>query len=690
MKVQLTIEPISRKQKPTNKEIAEMTEFFGDYHSCLNLKEIAHTVGNCGKTFSPTVFSASRRCGDNFLQIQLFALDFDSGISYVEIKERADKYNIPFLFAYHTFGHSAEHEKFRVVLLHEIMVTDKTAAEIIIKLLMKIFVECDSRCKDVARLYCGGNDLFFYNEGENCFNIADLARAYYCYEYEREKSNLNKRIESFAIELQIETMNHCLMIERVNETSIDENSVQANEYIYIGRAEFSSFRIKKRYRNNIREVTRDKKDETQVRLSKGNQLEDICQLYRDFTEGNILLDHNLRFKLATNLRKISSGEKKFFQYLPLHTDAIENWEGQFSYIKKMGYAPESCLGCPYYDTCQHEKNMLLTVMKCDNKIRKLNGNTEFHKPEENYRAICDNLYDAIHKPEKGIYLISAQTAIGKTHAYTNYIKENQDLYVIIAVPTNMLKNEVAESFEGYSDAYVTPSYTEMGIPQEVIEEIEAGYQSGLKNVANTVLRKYKKRWLEDGTIYSQELTRKCDEYLAMRERLTAYPRIIITTHARLFTMSEEFLSRYTIVVDEDILLTSFQGIEDVSMETLKYHYFNANLPGPIFKRLSAIFQTQGDQYGKFEDVPHEDIEVSGLVFQNLMEATSFYIDADRKRVHYYIPKYLPKGKYIVMSATLSFNLFKMFYPDRYIYEYPRLMSKYQGNLIQYTAHCHLA
>ena len=258
MYVQLTIESKRRCQKPTEKEFASMTEYFGKFNEYLDTKEIANRVGNYGSVFSPTVFSGARRCGNNFSQMQLFSLDFDSGVSYSEIKERAEKYDIPILFAYHTFSHSSKLEKFRIVLLHEVVETDNKAAEIIIRLLMKIFPECDARCKDVARLYCGGKNLFFYNDSERSFNIADLARSYYCYEYELEYSNYTRRIETFAKELGIETYKHCLIIERVDDTGINEINTQANMYIYIGRAEFPSFRIKKRYRDDTREVVKEK------------------------------------------------------------------------------------------------------------------------------------------------------------------------------------------------------------------------------------------------------------------------------------------------------------------------------------------------------------------------------------------------------------------------------------------------
>lgn len=181
MMYKISLEPTKRKCKPDQRTIGHLTNVIGQYTVDLSLREIAVCVGSQGQSFCPAVFHAPKRCEDNYVQQQLFALDFDNGITFDEVKERADELHLAIAFAYHSFRSSEAQEKFRVIFVHEIVVDNAEVAKLIILLLIKIFPECDSRCKDVSRLFCGGKDLFYYDEREPCFDIASLASLYQLY-----------------------------------------------------------------------------------------------------------------------------------------------------------------------------------------------------------------------------------------------------------------------------------------------------------------------------------------------------------------------------------------------------------------------------------------------------------------------------------------------------------------------------
>lgn len=686
MEVRLSLEPITRTEKPSKALLEKMTPTFGNYDTREDIYHIAQVVGNQGSTFCPTAFTAPRRKGTNFREMQLYALDFDDGITFAEVKARADKYNIPIVFAYHTFNSSPVLEKFRVVLLHETPIKHKGIAEMVICMLMEIFPECDPRCKDVARFFCGGKDLFYYDASEPVFNIFDLSIQFYAYVYETDQTNHARRMENFAKHHDIATYNHCLKIRRVCDDGINEENENSTEnLIYIGEDNLSSiFEITKGYQKEKHAKVKEYNGKV-IKLNDLDKLKDCCRLFADFVEG-IQLDHGERFKLMTNLKWMKSGRKILFEYLPLHTENITQWEGQYNYAMSSNYKPESCFGCPYVNECNHKTNMVLTYADADRTITRIQKEKKFYPVTDTYQAICLNLRDAINQKREGIYLISAQTAIGKTSAYLDICK-NTDLYLMLVVPTNMLKKQVSDDLEGLPDVYVTPSITddEFHIPNVVKEEIDDGYKRGIKNAANTVLRRYMKECIEKGLKGQVD---ECEKYLSMRNELAKKPRIIITTHARLFSLPEDLLRQYTVIVDEDILLTSFQSMEEISMNYLRELYENHPLPAPVFNRLAQIMNTKEETVDAFKCAAGNKLSTGATEFEikNLMDATSFYVDKYKTKVQYYVPKYMPKGKYIVLSATMSAKLFKLYYPDRYVYEYPKMESEYQGKLIQYTSH----
>ncbi|MDE6221120.1 MAG: hypothetical protein K2G51_11960, partial [Lachnospiraceae bacterium] len=126
-------------------------------------------IGRDGCTFSPATFKNGKRSKDNFEQQQLFALDFDNKdpkkkLAFEEVKERASQYELPILFAYDTMS-SMDHDKFRVVFLNDVSITDRRAAEAVQLAIGGMFPEADPSCyKDVSRLYLGGKEVLYYDD----------------------------------------------------------------------------------------------------------------------------------------------------------------------------------------------------------------------------------------------------------------------------------------------------------------------------------------------------------------------------------------------------------------------------------------------------------------------------------------------------------------------------------------------
>lgn len=126
--------------KPTGTEIGNISNHLAETQ--MNYKELAHAVGEAGCSFCPAVYHGKRKA-ENFKSQQLIGLDFDNGVPFHIIQQKAEHYHLKILFAYRTFSDTAEHEKFRVVFALQHKITDSFTARSVVSIFMKIFENCD-------------------------------------------------------------------------------------------------------------------------------------------------------------------------------------------------------------------------------------------------------------------------------------------------------------------------------------------------------------------------------------------------------------------------------------------------------------------------------------------------------------------------------------------------------------------
>lgn len=141
----VSIDSKGYRTKPTNSDCSRISIRIGKASTTLNcpnsVNSFVRNIGQHGYTFSPATFINGRRKAENFEQMQLLVLDFDGTISYEAVCNRARQYDLPILFAYDTFS-SKNYDRFRIVFLNDISISDKRAAKIYKNALMTIFPEC--------------------------------------------------------------------------------------------------------------------------------------------------------------------------------------------------------------------------------------------------------------------------------------------------------------------------------------------------------------------------------------------------------------------------------------------------------------------------------------------------------------------------------------------------------------------
>lgn len=674
--------------KPQGKEFGFISKNITKGITEIDIDSLAKEVST-GRPFTPAIFNGSRK-KENFAQEQIYALDFDNGLTVEEFLSRADKYQIPPAFVYATYSHSEEKPKFRAVFVHDCLVKDGQAASIIIGMLHQIFPEADKNCTDVSRIFLGGKGLFYKNvEAE--INLEDLSVSMQEWMMDEDAKNYSRNVKRFGKKHGIRVKDGILMIHKaVKEEQTKE--IQANQQIFInsGQDNSPSYIIELGNKADIQKEQGENKRNLRVIRDKTYQdIADICPLFRDFYEKD--LPHHQKFFLATNLFHVKGGQKLFFDGL---VDHQERWKVYWKCIKANSYAPEYCnkADCPYEAECRGKS----LYNKLANRIKRIKKAESYLDMDEAVGMLNGALKDALAQQVNGIYLIQAQTAIGKTTAYCNIARNwNGPKPLMIAVPTIDLQRQVENDLRSCGVMpYLTPNKKEvlrdLGL-NELAEEVERLYEAGFEDKVNLSIKKYKKEHQKELDIY----TRKQLEKLLQSHKKLNGRTCVVTTHAMLLSLPMETLRRYEIIVDEDILMNLFKNMGSIPFQDLESLLESVPLPFGMASRIQEILEMKDGSVG-YTGLNGLGIDIrdflykEGIFFHSpipkFLESSTFYVDVQEEQVHYFYEREIPNIKLTIVSATINEKLYINYCRGRYVHYTEVPLVQYQGKLVQYTAH----
>lgn len=691
MKMKLCLDQQSLIAKPKNKKImADISNRIAGEEYLMESKDIAEKVGNQGRSFCPAVFRNGRRLSDDFREMQLFALDFDQGISYQEVRRKAEEYGLPILFAYHTLSSTEEHPRFRIVFAHCIRIDNKKACEILIAMLIKLFDECDQSCCDVNRMFLGGKGLLDFQEGA-VIRIDRVAEAL-CFKFYREdKRNSARAVKSFGKKYGIEVKGGSLLISGGYQGGESEDLSPKTLYIYKDLGENSSFfrieTVSPRLHPPDRPEKITHKPYRNIQLMKAGER---CKLLKEFMEGRHL-KHDWKFLLITNLLKIENGTTFFLKYLSLAPDTTEvsydKWKHTIKYIRDNRYFPMSCRKCPYCDECNnHKENLLLTL----GETVQLLSTEQFYPESYVIQKLEEELQEAVNDKSDKIHLIKAQTAIGKTRLYCKVVRQSQ-IPFIIAVPTLRLKKEVIKTLnEGIGckiPVKAIPCLDEVDIPKNIKEEIQRSYDRGLNGTAR-ILRMFINKNKDKPNEIIQRQMKEAQKYLEdiHLDRINGKKHLVMT-HSRLFTIDPATIRDYQVIIDEDILLSCMKNTGEIPRKAVE-KAFRKGIGGRTLEWFLNLEKNKCEKnlYSNNIFCTEEELNL-GNIYENLNGLlNSAVCYAGEENFYFFTPKHLPKGKYIVMSATLSCELYRRYFEKdgMEVKEYHSYKVKYKGKLVQYT------
>lgn len=342
-------------------------------------------------------------------------------------------------------------------------------------------------------------------------------------------------------------------------------------------------------------------------------------------------------------------------------------------------------GCPYKNIC-NTKSL----------YSKLLGQVISLKTEETYVSIreAENefkqyLDEAIDEKKNMLYLIKAQTALGKTQAYCNLAANKTDQVYMIAVPTLKLQEEVARELQNKGvNCIKTVSCIEiareMNLP--ICKELDLLYKCGYDDKVKGTLQKYKSEHEDELSDVQNLRLEKCLNQLDTLDGSCC----VVTTHNMILNLPVHILKKYEIIIDEDLLMSIFRDGGSVCENKLREAFRLSIFKDDAQERLRLLLDLPRDEVIKLgQDIncmlPREYMEEYGEIIK-LLKSRIFYYDSKKKEIQYFNPREIPNVKMTVLSATLNEKLWKDFCRNRRIKMKEVREAKYIGKLFQYTCY----
>jgi len=640
----ISIDPKPQREKPSDlTEIGRINKSLQTITG-LTISDISSIlVKPYSFSWCPAVFNG-RRSNENWVSQQVFALDFDGGISPDDVFKRFNDYGIVPNIIYYTFSDTLENRKFRVLVFTDIAITDIEMRNHIQNGLLVLFPEADGSCKDPARFFFGGNTSEVLNPVP-----VELIKLFDCTSLSQNFGGNNTSTD--------------LLQKRLLLYNIYRNKRSGISNYTLGIAP-PKYLIN--HKNN---------------LSDFNKISEQVKIFRDFLNGE-WLHHPQLFGLATNLHWLRGGIKRMKNTMN-HFNSIgktqytQNNFKILKYVKSMQYLPQSLKNFSPYPEDHLHTNLITSV-------KDIRGFIQVPEPQpmislsEGRSRLLSRFNEVLEKDDQKIYILKVPTGIGKTELLTGL-----DKTVTLCFPTHHLISEVKERMKSpYSCTPNVPVFFEKGINRR----IEYLYSIGLFKKVYPYLKFIEK----DGSgKYSPADKSLSKNYRAEMETSLKTDKILMTTHQRSLLTK---LPHDTVIYDEDPLKSILEiktlkltdlfkverrsKLEDVSvlLDYLKDIPCGVITSNPVFDI---------DPEKLIEEISFIDIssDIVGIL-------NSLYFIKNKKNpdlISYVSRKDLPLNKkVIILSATIPVKFYERLYGDRVeVFDLSNIEQK--GKVIQHTS-----
>lgn len=218
------------KDKPQGKQCGWVQKSLTQVN--ITIENLADALVH-GASFKPGVLAGGNKA-ENWIEQQLFGLDFDDGIRIEEAYNKVISLGITPCFMYTTFSHKEEHHKFRMIFCNDTVITDGNIRDKLQATLMGIIGGIDEVCFNRDRLFFGGKGhTVLYPDYDTRINAESIIEKYWNDDFEQYISNAKpkskKKKDSTAAGVKNKgtdtAKEHCIY-ENLNVKAIKEHDVE--------------------------------------------------------------------------------------------------------------------------------------------------------------------------------------------------------------------------------------------------------------------------------------------------------------------------------------------------------------------------------------------------------------------------------------------------------------------------------
>lgn len=218
------------KDKPQGKQCGWVQKSLTQVN--ITIENLADALVH-GASFKPGVLAGGNKA-ENWIEQQLFGLDFDDGIRIEEAYNKVISLGITPCFMYTTFSHKEEHHKFRMIFCNDTVITDGNIRDKLQATLMGIIGGIDEVCFNRDRLFFGGKGhTVLYPDFDTRINAESIIEKYWNDDFEQYISNAKpkskKKKDSTAAGIKNKgtdtAKEHCTY-ENLNVKAIKEHDIE--------------------------------------------------------------------------------------------------------------------------------------------------------------------------------------------------------------------------------------------------------------------------------------------------------------------------------------------------------------------------------------------------------------------------------------------------------------------------------
>lgn len=218
------------KDKPQGKQCGWVQKSLTQVN--ITIENLADALVH-GASFKPGVLSGGNKA-ENWIEQQLFGLDFDDGIKIEEAYNKVISLGITPCFMYTTFSHKEEHHKFRMIFCNDTVITDGNTRDKLQATLMGVIGGIDEVCFNRDRLFFGGKgQTVLYPDYDTRINAESIIEKYWNDDFEQYISNAKpkskKKKDSTAASIKnkgTDTAKERSTYENLNVKAIKEHDIE--------------------------------------------------------------------------------------------------------------------------------------------------------------------------------------------------------------------------------------------------------------------------------------------------------------------------------------------------------------------------------------------------------------------------------------------------------------------------------